>query len=161
MRHSETQTTEQTSPSQVDFGHPTIACIEAYAPITEAIQMMTGHQVGDLVVVERNGAASRPIGMITDRDIALKGFNNHTEETVKVSDIMTGSVATASVHEDPFSMIQTMRDCGVTRLPVLDGDGSLVGVVTAKKLIQLLVQGLNDLANISKQQQVNERRATH
>jgi CBS domain-containing protein len=50
-----------------------------------------------------------------------------------------------------------MKTAGVTRLPLVDDKGSLVGIVTAKKLLQIFAEGLSDLTQISERQKQNER----
>lgn len=141
----------------VEISKRGVISVVADASLAEAASLMREHHIGDLVVVEDRGGIKRPVGMITDRDILIETLpQNVNPEKLYVSDIMSRGLATASEHEDPFSMIQTMRDCGVTRLPVVDDQGQLCGIVTAKSLVKLLSEGLLDLASISRQQHLNE-----
>jgi len=139
-----------------------VACVEANATLTDAAQMMLKKHVGSLVIVDESSGKKNPIGMITDRDITIESVAEELDpNTLSVSDVMTPSLATATLNEDIFSMIAKMKSEGVHRLPVIDETGELVGIVTSKKLVQCLLQGLNDLSALSNQQHQREKEIRH
>jgi CBS domain-containing protein len=82
-------------------------------------------------------------------------------DILTVSDIMSTHLATARIDEDVFSMIETMKTYGVSRLPLVDEHGSLCGIVTAKNLFQILSHGLNDLANLAERRRKTEQEIRH
>lgn len=140
-----------------DLGRRQVICINADASLSEAASLMREHHIGDLVVVETKDDVERPVGMITDRDILIETLPmNVNPDKLYVSDIMSRGLATAHENEDVFSLVRTMRDCGVVRLPVVNDRGELRGIVTARTLVQLLSETLCELSDISKQQHVNE-----
>ena len=140
-----------------ELGRKEVICINADASLAEAASLMREHHIGDLVVVEEKNDIERPVGMITDRDILIETLpQNVNPDKLYVSDIMSRGLATASENEDVFSLVKTMKDCGVVRLPVVDDAGSLCGIVTARSLVQLFSEALCDLSAISKQQHMNE-----
>lgn len=143
-----------------DIGETDVVCIEPGETLSEAVRLMRDEQVGDLVVIERDGERTHPIGMVTDRDVAL-AVDTAGAGDLTVSDVMTHTVATANITEDVFAIARKMKEFGVARMPVIDDEGALKGIVTAKKLMQVFLQGLNDLASLSKRQQENEHSIQH
>ncbi len=103
---------------------------------------MRDGRVGCVVVTR----GTRPIGIVTDRDLALRivaeGKDPHS---TKVSDIVTYDATTIPRDAGIETAVHTMRECGVRRLPIVDADGSVTGVVTADDLTILLAQELGDL----------------
>jgi CBS domain-containing protein len=74
---------------------------------------------------------------------------------------MSKFLVTCPVGTGIFEMIRIMREEGVARLPLVSETGALKGLVNAKNLVRLLLQGLHDLAHISDQQQMNEKDLRH
>lgn len=145
----------------VSWKRDRVFSITPEAPLWEAAQMMKDHQIGDVVVMERAGGQSRPLGMITDRDIALCLSERVNMMNLKVMDVMTRSIVTASIHDDIFRLIHTMKEAGITRLPLMDEAGNIAGVVTAKNILEILVNCFFDVTQISEQQKQNELNHQH
>jgi CBS domain-containing protein len=130
--------------------------------LAEVVNLMRQHHIGDVVVVEKAEAGSKPIGIVTDRDILLKTFSNTgNHPDLEVADVMSPFLTTAKPDDDVFKMLGLMAEEGISRLPIVDNAGLLCGIVTAKKLGQHLVGGLNDLAGLSDQQRSNEKVMKH
>lgn len=126
--------------------------------VEEAAQIMRERHVGDLIVVMGKGNNVKPIGVLTDRDIvALVVAKGIDPKTVNVEDVMMRHPVTA--HEDMGIgvLIAQMRDRGVRRVPVVDHQGRLTGIIAADDLYQLLVRELLGLVSITQQQIENER----
>lgn len=137
-----------------------LICLPPDASLAEAARLMRQNHIGDVIVVDRRDGKSVPVGIITDRDIALEAESRNLEES-RISGLMRASLATAKTGDDVLGMIRIMKEAGVTRLPVVAEDGSLAGIVTAKRLLRILVRGLSDLTEISGRQQENEKRSQH
>jgi CBS domain-containing protein len=84
--------------------------------------------IGCVVVTDQS---ERPVGMITDRDIAMSAYTRGAPLcNVKVDDAMANEVKTCSA-DTPLSEVQTlMRSARIRRVPVVDSEGMLVGIVT-------------------------------
>jgi CBS domain-containing protein len=137
-----------------------LVTIRPEASIEEAAQLMRKHHVGDLIVMKEK--SERPLGIITDRDIVVECLGQNVQaNSLKVSDIMSTEVVTAKITDSPFQIVHLMKKNGVTRIPILDIDESLVGIVTAKKITRLLVHTLEDLSDLSEQQRTREMEARH
>lgn len=106
-----------------------------------ACQMRDEH-VGCVVVV-RDG---RPVGMLTDRDIVLRVVAQGLDaQAVLVSSIVTYEAMTIMRTDGFETALKTMREHGVRRVPIVDADGRVTGIVTADDLIALLGRELSAL----------------
>jgi CBS domain-containing protein len=92
----------------------------------EAAGFMLRADAGSIPVCE-NG---RVIGMITDRDIAVRGVAEGRGPDTPVSELMSDGIICAHEDEDVDSVVQKMSEAQVRRLPVLDSDEKLVGIVS-------------------------------
>lgn len=111
------------------------------ASISEAAAAMRRFKVGALLVMEdASGAATAPVGIVTDRDLALEGF---ASESLTVGAAMTPVVATVHEDADIHEALEVMRAHGVRRLIVTGKHGDVCGIVS----IDDIVDGLStDLA---------------
>jgi CBS domain-containing protein len=110
------------------------------AQFAEAAAAMRRYGVGSLLVMEDPPAIGPPIGIVTDRDLALQGF---ASESSLVGSVMTPVVATVLEEADIHEALELMRAHGVRRLVVTATDGGLRGIIS----IDDIVDGLSaDLA---------------
>jgi CBS domain-containing protein len=86
---------------------------------------MAAMDVGILPV----GEDDRLVGMITDRDIAIRGVAQGLGPNSKVADVMTPEVKYCFVDQEVDEIVANMADLQVRRLPVLDRDKRLVGIL--------------------------------
>lgn len=111
------------------------------ASIVEAAAAMRRFKVGALLVMDdADTATPKPVGIVTDRDLALEGF---ASESITVGTAMTPVVATVHQNADIHEALEVMRAHGVRRLVVTDERGDVCGIVS----IDDIVDGLSvDLA---------------
>lgn len=127
----------------IDMAVHKVATISADCTITECAQRMRSDHVGSLVVVD---VTDHPIGMITDRDIAIEVVARSKDpDAAKVSEVMTSPVVTATPNEGMVTALARMREFGIRRLPIVDEDGKLVGVLSNSNLIEELSDLLGNL----------------
>ena len=111
--------------------------------VRAAAQKMEKEGVGCLVVTEAN----RPTAIVTDRDVVLEILCKRLDAgLVRVSEIARHSVVT--VHEDA-PLIEAARLIGrhgLRRLPVVNEEDEVVGVIAADDLMRLVVDELSALA---------------
>jgi CBS domain-containing protein len=86
------------------------------ALLASIARTMEEHKVGALVVVEED----RPVGMLTDRDLALQVVARGVSPQTPVAKVMSAPVMTAPRDDGIFDMTQAMMDAKVRRLPVVD-----------------------------------------
>jgi CBS domain-containing protein len=100
--------------------------------ICDAAKMMADCDSGVLPVGEND----RLIGVITDRDIAVRGVAEGKPPSTKICDVMSAEIRYCYEDEDVAAVLRNMGKLQVRRLPVLSRDKRLVGIVS-----------LSDLAN--------------
>jgi CBS domain-containing protein len=94
--------------------------------IREAAQMMVEIDAGVLPVAENDHL----VGMITDRDIAVRAVATGKSPNTKVREIMSGEVLYCFDDEELTHVSRNMSDMKVRRLPVVNRDKRLVGVIS-------------------------------
>ena len=128
--------------------------------VVEAAQLMRRYHVGDLVVVDEVGGKRVPVGIVTDRDIVTEIVAKVCPtEGCTVENIMCAQLVSVAESEGVIAAIRLMRTHCVRRIPVVDGDGGLVGIVSADDMLDLLAEELAELAKIAPRQQVQEVRS--
>jgi len=137
-----------------------VVCLKSTDSISDAATQMLEKHVGDIVIIEdRDDGKVVPIGMVTDRDIAIKSIAKMFDpESINLSDIMSKKIVTATENDDMSTLVKRLVDEGVSRLPIVDDTGALKGILSSKRLIQFFAQGLCELSSISLQQQKREEK---
>lgn len=92
----------------------------------EAAALMRDHDCGSIPVVE---GGKRLIGTVTDRDLAVRGLAEGKGPEARVRDLMTPDPATCLPEDEVENVRQVMVQALVRRVPVVDEDGLLVGIV--------------------------------
>jgi CBS domain-containing protein len=106
-------------------------------PVSEAAQPMKEEDIGMVPVIERVGGAEtrgRLVGVITDRDIAIRTVAEGRAVDSPVRDVMSSGVRTATPSDSVESVMELMGREQVRRVPIVDERGSLVGVVSQADL---------------------------
>ena len=106
-------------------------------PVSEAAQLMKEEDIGMVPVIERVGGAEtrgRLVGVITDRDIAIRTVAEGRASDSPVRDVMSSGVRTATPDDSVESVMELMGREQVRRVPIVDERGSLVGVVSQADL---------------------------
>jgi len=129
-------------------------------PVLDAAKLMREYHVGDVVVTEETGGKRVPVGIVTDRDIVLEVLAQGVDASqLSVDDIMSRDLITVDESQGVFQTIQLMRAKGARRAPVVARDGTLVGIVSADDLIDLLADELGELAKLISHEQKVEAEA--
>ena len=117
--------------------------------VTDAARLMKKFHVGDIVVVEETEDGRVPVGILTDRDIAVEvvavGAN---PDDILIKDVMSRDLLIAKEKDDIYETLERMKDKGVKRVPVVDLYGYLVGILSSDDILELISQELNDLVKI-------------
>lgn len=128
--------------------------------VVEIARLLRNHHVGDLIVAERGRSGLEPIGLVTDRDLVVKVLaEGVAPDSLVAADLMTRRVVTAVESADVHEAIERMRGEGIRRLPVVDGSGALIGILSADDVAELLAEELTDLARIPPRQSTFEKAA--
>ena len=136
----------------------TVYIIRPTETVLAAARLMKDHHVGCLVVVEERGEDRIPIAMVTDRDIVLKGVADAADQigTLRVADVMSERLVTAREDERMYDVRKKMRARGIRRIPVVDRDDRLQGIIAFDDMVDWLAQELADLARLVSREQERE-----
>ena len=120
---------------------PSIVHINRSATIRQAAIKMRDNHVGTLVVTEE-GNPNRPVGIVTDRDLVVKGMADAaTTWSCQVGDIMTAALATVLRTDSLEKALELMRSRGVRRLAVAEAsDGSLAGILSFDDVVDAIAR---------------------
>jgi CBS domain-containing protein len=127
-----------------------VATVRPDESLIEAARRMRQEHVGDLVVVSA-ADPRQPVGMLTDRDIVIGVL---AKDDVHLSTLDVGDVivpqqlVTATEDEDLEQALHRMRSFGVRRLPVLDAEGALVGLLSLDDILEALADHVAEIARL-------------
>ena len=103
--------------------------------VREAACLMKEINAGVLPVVE--AGSKKLVGVVTDRDIAIRVIADGKDADCCVSDVMSaGNLATCSPTDDVDRVMETMSREQVRRIPIVDERGTLVGIVAQADIVR-------------------------
>lgn len=101
-----------------------VECVQQTDTIQRAAQMMKNANCGSVPVCDNN----KVVGIITDRDIALKAVAAGNDTNTQVSQCMTSQVVTCTPDTDAHEAADLMAQHQIRRLPVVDNNGNICGI---------------------------------
>lgn len=124
----------------------------------EAARRMRAHHVGCLVIVTEVDGRVTPVGLVTDRDIVVGVLATAREylDTLQVGDLATEPLVTVREKESLADALARMRAHGVRRMPVVNQQDALVGLVAFDDILELLAGELAELAALVRQERQHE-----
>ncbi|MDH3211913.1 MAG: CBS domain-containing protein [Myxococcales bacterium] len=123
------------------------------ATCAEAATMMRDENVGAIVISE----SGRPLGMVTDRDLVIRVIADGMEaEKTQLRDVMSGEPIFLGGERSIEQVIAAMRNLAIRRIPVVDHEGQLCGLVSMDDMLILLADQLGDLAQVIRQEIGND-----
>jgi CBS domain-containing protein len=126
----------QTAPATVERDHT----------VLRAARLMREKGLGSVVVVDEQG---RPVGMLTDRDLAVKVLGEGKSLETPVDEVMSHPVFAVSRDALVFDTLREMARRHVHRMPVIDSETKeLIGIVTAENALMLLTTELVNIAEV-------------
>jgi CBS domain-containing protein len=108
-----------------------VLTIDASASLMEAAQRMRDGNVGVLPVTDEG----RLRGVVTDRDLVVRGIAEGAEPgSMRVGDCATWDIVCARADSTIDEAMEVMAECQIGRLPVVDADNRVIGIVTLSSL---------------------------
>jgi CBS domain-containing protein len=108
-----------------------VLTVDASAPLWKAAQRMRDGNVGVLPVVEDGKLR----GIVTDRDLVIRGLAEGADPTgMRVGDCATWDIVCARADSPIEEAMEVMAECQIGRLPVVDPDNRVIGIVTLSSL---------------------------
>jgi CBS domain-containing protein len=118
---------------------------------------MRTHHVGSVIVIERTNGGRRPVGILTDRDIVIELLAEDVDlAAVNVGDVMSDNLQTVNEDTKLLDATKVMRAKGIRRLPVVDAQGGLVGILAADDILGLILEQMADLIGLIVKEQLQE-----
>ena len=112
-------------------------------PVQAAARRMLERKVGTLVILD---PAKRPVGLLTDRDLVLRVLAPGKDpRQTSVGEVMTKEPTTVTEGTPIEQALALMRSGAFRRLPVVGGDGTLVGLVSLDDILSLLAEEFREV----------------
>lgn len=116
--------------------------------ITDIARTMDSEGVGAVVVTQED----EPIGIVTDRTLALSIGENGDVDSLTAGDIMAEDVATIQEDVEAVALASRLGEEHVRRLPVVNESDELVGIVTLDDLVSTVGEQLDEVADVIESQ---------
>ncbi|MCU4752098.1 CBS domain-containing protein [Halobacteria archaeon AArc-curdl1] len=113
--------------------------------VQELAKRMDESKVGSIVITDGN----EPIGIVTDRDLALRVIGDGTDPaSTTAGEVMTDSLKTVDETDGFYRATELMSEHGIRRLPVCNENNELVGIITSDDLTELLAEEQMQLSDV-------------
>ena len=108
--------------------HKGVEWVDPETPIADVAKLMQRHDVGSIPV----GQDDKLVGMVTDRDIAIRGLTmaHFDAKTTNARDVMSSGIHCCRADDDLQKAVTHMKTLGVRRLPVIDAKKRMVGMLS-------------------------------
>ena len=134
-----------------DLCQKNVVTVPTDASVKSAAQLMKYHHVGTVVIVDAD-QKEKPVGILTDRDIALSIVANSLSYDIRVGDVMSTDLLTADESMGLTEAVELMEKRGVRRLVLVDAEQKLRGLIALDDLMQLLARELSSLGKVVERQ---------
>jgi signal-transduction protein with cAMP-binding, CBS, and nucleotidyltransferase domain len=111
--------------------------------VVQVASDMARYNVGSGIAIDPDG---RVAGIVTDRDLAIRGVARRLGIETPVKEIMSADVVALDENADPFDAAKRMADSGYRRMPLIGAGGLLKGVIALDDLMILFPQQTEHLA---------------
>jgi CBS domain-containing protein len=105
---------------------PDPATCKPDTPVRDIARMMLEHDCGQIPVLDDKGM---PLGVVTDRDIAMRVVAIGGDSLSPAVDVMTSQAKTVRADSDLKDCVCLMEDAQIRRVPVVDASGRIAGIV--------------------------------
>lgn len=134
-----------------------VITVQRDATVLHAAMLMRQYHVGDVVVVKKLKDKIVPVGIVTDRDLVIEVVATELDcNVITVGDIMVTSLTVVKDSASVLEALHLMTSKGVRRLPVIDGSGNLIGIVTLDDLLLLFAKEIGLVSKLVTREQKNE-----
>lgn len=121
-----------------------VRTIQATDTVAEAARLMCQYSVGALVITDASRVT--PIGIITDRDLVWMVSEGWNPQEARVGQFVGAPLQTVRVTDSLSDAIRKMGEHGVRRLPIVNGESRLLGLVSLDDIVVLLGRQMADTA---------------
>lgn len=105
-------------------------CCQPSDSVMKVAQWMKRENIGSIPVIENN-ETRKLVGIVTDRDLALKVIGQGSDpKTVQVDSVMTNKLVTCRPDDDIQLALDRMSEHQLRRIPIVDGDHKILGIIS-------------------------------
>ncbi|KTD11105.1 CBS domain protein [Legionella gratiana] len=134
-----------------------VVVINCNESVKNAAELMRHYHVGDLVLLEKQNNLKIPIGIVTDRDLVIEVMAaGVSPESLLIRDIVTEPFNSVFENDSLFDALEIMHSKKIRRLPVINNDKALVGIITLDDFIEILAETTAKAVDVIKFQQQKE-----
>lgn len=116
-----------------------VISVNATMTVNETAKMMEDAKVGAVIIMENN----TPVGIVTDRDFAVKVASHAYQISEPIKLIMSSPLVSINSDESVRSAADLMHDRKIRKLPVIK-EGEVIGIITASDIVNLLAVCVED-----------------
>jgi CBS domain-containing protein len=110
---------------------PSPCCASTNDSAKDVARLMRDNDCGSIPVVDDSGCV---VGIVTDRDLAIRALAEDKGPKTKVKDLMSTSPCCCAVDDDLDDVERMMADNQVRRVPIVDASGCCVGIIAQADL---------------------------
>jgi CBS domain-containing protein len=143
--------------SLIELAARNVETVEPECTLLDASRRMVECSVGSLLITDPSGEV--PLGIVTDRDLVVLIAKGADPVSETLASLTRSHLETVRVGEQLQHVTQKMRKHGIRRLPVLDVEGRLAGIVSMDDVLVLLGREMADLALAVEGELAHERAA--
>jgi signal-transduction protein with cAMP-binding, CBS, and nucleotidyltransferase domain len=128
------------------FPRNDVVTAEPEATAADLASHMAEENVGSIVITEDG----KPTGIVTDRSLTVEVLAGGDDpSTVRAEEVMESDLITADANAEIFDVLEQMVDAEVRRVPAVDENGEVAGIVTFDDFVVLFGRELQKLADIA------------
>ena len=106
--------------------------VDKETPIEQAAKVMDDNNISSVMVVDKDG---KLVGIFTDRDLRFAVAEGKVGKGLPIHMLMTENPITISPSDLVIDAMKKMRDADIKHLPVVDGEGKPLGMITMRDII--------------------------
>lgn len=125
------------------LGPDEVTTVQPGTTVDEIVETLESENVGS-IVVEEDG---EPVGLVTDRDIALQATQTDDIASLSVEEVMSKDPVTLQEDAEGIEISRTINEHNVRRIPIVDENGELTGIVTLDDLVATIGEQLDNVAD--------------
>lgn len=131
-----------------DIARERVVTASPETTVKSIVESMAEHEVG-CIIIEEDG---EPIGLVTDRKIAMQLKDTPDLASHPVKEFMTTGLVTVHKDDGIKETLDSLSEAGIRRVPVVDDDGELVGILSVDDLAVLLADEIEELSTVARKQ---------
>lgn len=142
-----------------DICRSDVVTADEHTSLYEVSRLMRQYHIGDVVITRSGNSGQAPIGMITDRDIVVRGIACDVAlDEVAAGDLSAQDLVTVRPEADIFEIVSTMNAHAVRRV-VVGNDAGYIGIITFDDILWALSLLVSNLSAVTERQIQRESEA--